>query len=407
MKVFEWFPRNPGLFHTERGRLARELAQHHIMDIDRSEYRSYVDNADSPPDHASLIRKITQSDEVARTKIFTPRGKMSMLQGGIGCVRYRSVDKKSGGKAWFMAAASGLAPDEGVPLLVPDDIYQNLIDRIRKDGFAPAILRGRVRFIPDDYRDLYSTRYGIPRLYLDVEEAENSEETNRDYGMVSVAASFAAEIDGEVAIYAAYVTFDPGHRGARRSAIDWMEEEYVRGLYKGEMLTDFDQQSPSFSSALFSLDDVMTSPDLAAVILRLRTYYGRFDWSMLERQNINFAVDRRDMRMEIYVGDNANNVVIGGHGSSNSLVIHKSELQKLTRELGNAKQALKNEAESDERDRMIGALADAEAAAKDADQEGITNALKRLKPLKDKVLDILGKVGAEVAVAAIKAAVGF
>jgi hypothetical protein len=135
--------------------------------------------------------------------------------------------------------------------------------------------------------------------------------------------------------------------------------------------------------------------------------YGHFDWSMLERQNIIFTVDRRDMRMEVHIGGDARNVVIGGHGSSNNLVINQSQLQELTHELGKAKHALKNEPDSDERDRMVGALADAEAAAKDADQEGITNALKRLKPLKEKVVDILEKVGVGMAVAAIKAAIGF
>ena len=86
---------------------------------------------------------------------------------------------------------------------------------------------------------------------------------------------------------------------------------------------------------------------------------------------------------------------------------NQAQLQELTRELGKAKQAIKNEPDSDERDWIVGALADAEDAAKNADQEGITNALKRLKPLKDKVLGLLEKVGVGLAVAAIKAAVGF
>jgi hypothetical protein len=407
MRVFEWFPRNPGLFHTDRGRSAREEAQHHILSIDAQQFRNYVSSADAPPDHASLIKSITQLYDATRAQIFTPRGKMSMLQGGVGCVRYKPVDMKSIGKAWFMSASSGLAPDEGIPLLVPDEIYQDLIDRIRARGFAPANLRGRIRFIPEEYRDYYSMRHGIPRLYVEVEEMKYSAEIDHGYGVVSIAASFAAEINGKAAIYAAYATFDPGHKGGRRSAVDWLEEEYVRGLYKGEMLTDFDQQSPSFSDALFSLDDVMTSPDLATTIFRLRKYYGRFNWSMLEQQSINFTVDRRDMRMKIHIGGDAKNVVIGGHGSSNSLVLNHSQLQQLTHELGQAKQALKSEPDFEERDRMIGALADAEAAAKEGDQEAVTSALKRLKPFKDKAVDLLEKVGVGVAVAAIRAAIGF
>src|SRR5688572_23497862 len=86
-RLFEWFPRNPGLFHTGRARWAREEAERHIRHIEGRDYDAFRNDADAPPDHASLIRSVTGADGPTRTQIFTPQGKLSMLQGGIGCVR--------------------------------------------------------------------------------------------------------------------------------------------------------------------------------------------------------------------------------------------------------------------------------------------------------------------------------
>lgn len=245
MRLFEWFPRNPGLFHTGKARLARTHAEDHIRHMEERDYEAFRSNADAPPDHASLIRTVTGDQGPTRTQIFTPQGKVSMLQGGIGCVRLQPALLDDGSRAWFMSATSTTSPDEGIPLLVPDFFYQMTIDRIRETGFATVRLRGRTRFIAERFADLYAVREGIPRLYVEVEEIEDAGR-NRDYGLVSVAASFVAEIKEQTSIYAAYVTFDPGFTGARASATQWLREEYVKGYYNGELLTDFDQQrSPS------------------------------------------------------------------------------------------------------------------------------------------------------------------
>ena len=53
-----------------------------------------------------------------------------MLQGGIGCVRLQPPLLDDGSRAWFMSATSSCAPDEGIPLLVPDSLYQMNIDGI-------------------------------------------------------------------------------------------------------------------------------------------------------------------------------------------------------------------------------------------------------------------------------------
>jgi hypothetical protein len=321
MRLFEWFPRSPGLFYTDLAAGARAFALDHVRNIAPGEYSAYHAGADAPPDHASLIRAVTDVEKLARVQIFTPQGKLSMLQGGIGCIRLRTALVEDLGRAWFMSATSSTSPDEGIPLLVPHELYESYIGRIRENGFATVSICGRTRFIPDRYLDLYSAMNGIPQLYVEVESIDDAGD-DCGYGFVSVAASFVAEINGRTSIYAAYVTFDPGHPGARANAARWLREEYVQGFYNGQILTDFDQQAPTISNTLFSLDEVLTSPDLALVIKRLYDLHGRFDWSMLEKRVINFTEHKEYVRMKIEANNNSGNQAFGGDNSTVRLIVN-------------------------------------------------------------------------------------
>jgi hypothetical protein len=305
-----------------------------------------------------------------------------------------------------MSATSSTSPDEGIPLLVPDELYQSYIDRIRGSGFANVSLRGRTRFVPERFLDLYAAKRGIPRLYVEVEEITDAGH-DEDYGLVSVAASFIAEIEGETSIYAAYVTFDPGHTGARASAARWLHEEYVQGFYKGTLLTDFDQQAPTFSDTLFSLNEVLTSSNLALTIKRLSDLYGRFDWSMLEKRSINFTEHREYVRMKIEANNNSGNQAFGGDNSSVHLIVNNADLPRLSQDLVKLVQELRQQPQSDDRDRVVGALLEANDAATAGNGEEALSALKRLKPFAHKVIDLGERIGVGIAVAAIKSVIGF
>jgi hypothetical protein len=379
MRLFEWFPRNPGLFHTEQAEWARREAENHIRHIDPQTFSAYIALTDTFPDHAAPIRSVTWNARTTRGQIFTPRGKLSMLQGGIGCVRLRPAILNDSSRAWFMSATSSVSPDEGVPLLVPDDIFQNYIDRIREKGYATVSIRGRTRFIPERFTDICAARNGIPRLYVEVEEIEDGG-PDEDFGLVSVAASFVAELEGKTSIYAAYVTFDPGHSGARANAARWLREEYVQGYYKGKLLTDFDQQAPTISNTLFSLDEVLTSPDLASAIKRLHNLRGHFDWAMLKESTINFTDNREYVRMKVQASNNSGNLVIGGEGSNNQIIVNNADLTRLTQDLARLIERVRVEPPSDVRDRAVGALLEAKEAAGEGDGPTTSFALKRLKP---------------------------
>ena len=281
--VFDWVPRNPGLFHTSDAKWARDMALDFVRLIAPDMFDSYVTVDGAPPDRASeFFRATTNSSGKARTLIFTPQGKLSMLDGGVGCVRYKSLHLKTGDTVWLMSATSSPAPDEGIPLMVPDRFYQSFCDDLNRSGSVHCTVRGRTRFVADEFKDLYSVTRGIPRLYIEVDDL-NPTGGPTGPGEVSVAASFLSSFEGNPKIYASYVTFDPGREGARRSAAQWLKEEYVEHLYQGRLLTDFDQRAPLFSDALFTLDQVLTSPRLTEKIAKLSELYGVFDWANLDR----------------------------------------------------------------------------------------------------------------------------
>jgi len=181
-----------------------------------------------------------------------------------------------------MSATATSAPDEGIPLLVGNDDYLQLLDGLHDSGFVSCDVFGRTRFVADEFADLYSAVNGLPRLYVEVSEVRLQAAIQQP-GQVSVAASFLSQFEGRPKIYASYVTFDPGRRHAQKNAAEWLKEEYVGRLYGGSLLTDFDQRAPMFANALFTLDQVLTSPDLAAHTAKLVKLYPHFDRAKLDR----------------------------------------------------------------------------------------------------------------------------
>jgi hypothetical protein len=343
--IFEWVPRNPGLYHTPEARFARDEAQHYVRAIEPRAFGEYLDSDGAPPDGATAFRSLTSGAEAARTVIYTPQGKLSMLRGGIGCVRFKSLHLKKGGAAWLMSATSTTAPDEGIPLLMDDNDYQRLSDGLHDAGAICCDVIGRTRFVAEEFSDLFSVLHGIPRLYVEVSEIRPIKAIYEP-GQVSVAASFLSAFEGTSRIYASYVTFDPSRPSARKGAAQWLKEEYVERLYDGSLLTDFDQRAPMFANSLFALDQVLTSPDLAAKIAELRRLFGHFDWEQLDR--FSYIEHQGDLIVtnNTITVTNSTNVVIQSTLTSAQLVAgtmaagDDSERQKLQELLQNLRDVL-------------------------------------------------------------------
>jgi hypothetical protein len=93
-QLLDWFPRAPGLYYTDQAGWARDEAFHYLdHDFGHSPIR----------DHAN---RVTQDERpLDYTVVFTPAGKWSMLQGGIGAIRLKPV-VIFGESHWLMTALS-------------------------------------------------------------------------------------------------------------------------------------------------------------------------------------------------------------------------------------------------------------------------------------------------------------
>ncbi len=252
----EWFPRSPGLFHTQNAETARKAAMHFIESQPHQPDLDDVDDADRERRYETPGAALVSPEF---TYIFNPYGKMNMLGGGIGSIRLRDKQIQFG-RVWFMSASSTRVAHEGFPVAVPDEYYQRHADVISTKGFLPCTLVGRLQFLPEDLVKVYRGYTGVPQLYLLVEQirpGEFPEDTESQPFRVSIPITFESRYEGYPRMYAAYVTFYPSKQGSLERRVEWLEKSYVTGLYRGRVVTDFDEQEVHFTNAVFTLQRVM------------------------------------------------------------------------------------------------------------------------------------------------------
>jgi hypothetical protein len=228
--LFEWFPLSPGKYHTQEAEHLRRDAKHALQ---------------KGPDGQSY---------------FDPYGKANMIRGGFGSVRLRPR-KINNEPHYFVSASSTGVCHEGFPVLIPREIYRNLIPRIRQDGAVPVSLSGEMRYPSVDLPTFFGRQREIPQLYLHVDDFQvlpgpRGEITSFD---VSGAVSFIGEFQGEVGNYVTFATFNPASRESLENACLWIEHFYVKSQYKGKVITDFDEIAPRphFENAKFGLPRLM------------------------------------------------------------------------------------------------------------------------------------------------------
>lgn len=251
-RLFEWFPRAPGLFYTPDAEFARRLA---LKFLDRRFSQAPI-NAD----HARGLGVSGPPKPAEHTLVLAPEGKLSMLEGGIGCVRLKPIQREEG-VFWLMSASSTGVAHEGFPLAMPHGLYEEY-EGIR-DGSVAFKVVGELKFFPQPMSGIVNSFQGAPQLYLEVHELtpvprkELEDEKAVPRTEVSVAVSFVSDYKGPDGVYATYVTFDPGDDSSFREAVGWLKHEYVEGGYRGRIITDFDQTEVHFPEAVLSLRKVM------------------------------------------------------------------------------------------------------------------------------------------------------
>lgn len=226
--LFEWFPLSPGKFHTAEGKQNR--AQAFQDRVDTSQGVSY----------------------------FNPSGKLSMLRGGIGAVRLRPR-QVAGEPHYFMTASSSAICHEGFPVLIPRRFYAQVKPRLLTEGAVPVNLSGEMRYLAEDLPSFFEGHREIPTLYLHIDDltvlpAPRPQVTEF---AISAAVSFEGEFQGQEGLYATYCTFDPASAASMQHMLAWIEQFYVTQIYKGVVVTDFDEVQPRFPQAVFGLPDLM------------------------------------------------------------------------------------------------------------------------------------------------------
>jgi len=243
--VLDWFPPAPGLYHTRDAADVRSEAFDHL-------HRGSL-NAPISRDQASLVGKNKRSSDY--TAVFTPEGKFSMLQGGVGCVRLKPV-QMFGGPHWLITASSDGVAHTGLPLALPRKLYAALLDPLRLRGAARASITGELEYIQAPFSRLFDATRMVRRLLLRVTGLEFCEPVPVTLE-TSVAVSFVSDYQGSPKIYVTYVTFRPDVKGFFEEAVSWMKTEYVEGEYHGRIITDFDQTQTVFPEARLALAKVM------------------------------------------------------------------------------------------------------------------------------------------------------
>jgi hypothetical protein len=252
--ITDWFPRAPGLFYTQDAAWAREEAFHHL------------DHGfgDSPiRDHAHAAGEERPKHDY--TVVFTPEGKLSMLQGGIGSIRLKPI-KIEGENHWLMTATSDGVGHTGVPIAVPKKYYAHLLGPIYDSGAVRATLQGELEIVPDPFSRLFQDTLLVQRLFIRVTDLE-LKPTKPVHLETSAAISFVSDYKGPAQAYVTYVTFRPDVKGSFDEAMSWMKNEYVEGAYQGRIITDFDQNFGVFKDAKLPLRKVMDR-DIASEALR-------------------------------------------------------------------------------------------------------------------------------------------
>jgi len=301
--LFEWFPRSPGLWYTQRAEWSRRSAVGHTMHLTDEEHSLYL--ASNPPDPV----------------VYDLYGKTAMLEGGIGSLRLgRRVTPD--GALWFMSASSSPHADRGVPLAVTDQDYAAVIGSIVDDGAVLCTVTGMLTSLPDSLLSLYSGYAGVPRLYLRVTQitrAPRRDQPPQGALRANAAVLFTAqERWGEV--NATYIDFIPGSTGNLSQRLDWLNY-YVRNLHDGTILTDFDEQMTRFPDAVFSLDKIASGTldrtEISNVANPLRLHPAQIDLLMQQQQRQ--LVINNFSKGAIVVGDSIN---VG----AGAIVVNRSSL---------------------------------------------------------------------------------
>lgn len=283
--LIQWIPRAPGQYYTSEARQSRNNAGGYIISRSRNKSRN--------------------TDYL----VFDPYGKSEMVKGGVGCLRL--TQKQVGNEPlYFLCATSSGVAHKGLIVALRQELYENLIADIEQFGGVCCDIFGQVRYWPgEDLIPTYTPRH-IPRMYLYAEKIVSLRRADPNIFNVTAAVLFRGEVDGEEGKFFVYSHFNPAKRHSLdqtiEQCVDWMEKSYVKGLYRGKILTDFDEVAPRFENVSFPVKALMDPRTDALEVLDMCS-------NLYERQPIDKDLIERFVS-EVITGQStrASITIVGG-----------------------------------------------------------------------------------------------
>ncbi len=220
-----WFPYNPGLYWTYDGYESRQF---------NSRRFKYTENLGLH---------------------FEPRQKRSFVtEGGFGTLRTRTKNRLS----IYGATTSGNI-NAAIPILISSNVKSNLLRFSKKSPLIEVDLRGFVAPIPFTYLPYFHRRH-IPRVCVVVNSILNVKKYISDFSLSASAWTIYHNPNGrrEKRYGYTYANFNPIDESSIVKASDWIENyifDYTKG--KGIPITDYDELTPRFNTAVVPLEQVM------------------------------------------------------------------------------------------------------------------------------------------------------
>ena len=219
-----WFPRVPGLYWTSYG---------------------------------NRLRRQTEGKETYSHALgfhYEPYHKGQMVHGGLGTVRTEKSEALR-----LYGATSGGNLNASIPILISNKVSKNIIRFTKKYPLIEVDLRGVIQRIPFTYQSLHRYEH-IPRLCLYVNSFLNVNKYISNFSLSASAWTIycSPNARNEKRYGYTYANFNPIDESSIIKATDWLHsyiDEYTNG--KGIPITDFDEVTPRFKTAVASLQDVM------------------------------------------------------------------------------------------------------------------------------------------------------